>query len=348
MGEKSNTRWERGTIRRLRSRWSAPSALAAALCLVVVISAPTASAAPRDLEARVSLEGSNGFSVTVTGGAYSGFRTATIRARRGSRRTNYGTLREVTLGRRLFAADFGPRGSFDLRFEPRDARMLDGAPRCGEGRARVVSGVFNGRIEIQGEHDFMTVERTRAPGTMTRSGLGYCRRSRPIERPRHPERRVSLSGCRLDGPRAMSGLIALSDRPAGPRSVTWAAIRLERAAGLFVSRYVSLRAPSTTLRSAPGDFSTAELTPPSPFGGGAVYSFSEDEEGNDAGELVGDLTAGFAGSGGPVALTPTDYADFGPRRTGLLDCAFGLAPASERRAAVKPSPSLESLLRHRP
>lgn len=328
-----------------RSR-PAGAALAVALCLAVAALPAPAAAAPRDLEARVSLEGSNGFSVNVTGGAYSGFRTASIRARRGGRITSYGTLREVTLRRRLFAADFGSRGSLRLRFDPRDARSVDGAPRCGEGRARVVSGVFSGRIEIQGEHDFTTVERTRAPGTMTRSGLGYCRKSRPLDQPRHPERRISLSGCRLDGPRAMSGLIALSDRPAGPRSVTWAAIRLERAAGLFVSRYVSLRAASTTLRSAPGDFASAELTPPSPFAGGAEYSFSEDGVGNDAGELTGDLTAGFAGSGGPVALTPTDYADFGPRRTGLLDCAFGLAPASERRAAVMPSLH-ESLLRDR-
>jgi hypothetical protein len=313
----------------------AATAFGFALCLLAAAVPAPAAAAPKDLEARLKLEGSNDFRVTITGGAYSSFRVARVEARRGGRITSYGTVREVTLDRDEFAAKLGPIGSFDLRFEPRQARMIDGNPRCGNGRARVVSGVFTGTVELRGEHDFTTVETTRVTGSITRSGLGYCRKRRPEPRLEDP---VSLSACRSDGPRAASGLIALADSPPGAKSAIWGALRFERLAGLFVTRYVVRRAPGSTFAFTRGDFTSAELSPPAPFAGTASYELFEDEDGNDSGRLTGDLSVGFAGAGGHVPIAPTEPADFGPRKSGWLDCAFGIAPAS-RRAALAPAPS---------
>ena len=325
MREKSSTRWVSGGL----------LALTAVLSMLAAAVPAPATAAPKDLEARLKLEGSNDFRVTISGGAYSGFRVARVEARRGGRITSYGTAREVTFDRDEFAAKLGPIGSFDLRFDPREARMIDGDPRCGDGRARVVSGVFTGSVELRGEHDFTTVETTRAAGSITRSGLGYCRKRRPGPDLEDP---VSLSACRSDGPRAASGLLALADSPPGAKSAIWGALRFERVAGLFVTRYVVRRAPGSPFAFTRGDFTAAELSPPRPFAGTATYEFFEDEDGNDSGRLTGDLSVGFAGTGGHVPLAPAEPADFGPRKSGWLDCAFGIAPAS-RRAALAPAPS---------
>ena len=296
--------------------------LGLAVCIAAALAATPAVAAPRDLEARVALEGSNGFRVVVTGGAYSGFRTASMRARRAGRLTVYATVRDVTLTRRRFAADFGDQGSVRLRFEPGNARLVDGDPRCGRGRARIVSGGFSGRIDLRGEHGFTRVEGSAGPGKLIHSGVAWCRKRKSEPHPRNPDRRSSLSSCRADGPRTSTGLIVYYDRPLGPRSVGYRAIRLERSEGIYVSRYVDRRAAAATMRVERGDFSSARISPPGPFAGSAAY-----EAGNGPGELTGDLTIGFAGSGGRVPITPADDADFGPRRTGLLDCVYGIAPA---------------------
>lgn len=154
----------------------------------------------------------------------------------------------------------------------------EAAPDNCEGRASVIRhGVFEGRIELHGEHGYTSLNGHSAPGTITQSFRQVCDQREPGRREvgrgdsfhlesllagREEKRRLSFSVSRFDlGPKF------------GEPSVFFSASSSTQRHGFFVFSFVSAEGkPSTFLTpDQAGTLEDASVSPPAPFHGSATF-----------------------------------------------------------------------------
>jgi hypothetical protein len=187
------------------------------------------------------------------------------------------------LARGLSAADGSIKtklpgvGRIAVRFDELEVSR-EAAPDNCKGRASVIRhGVFEGRIELHGEHGYTSLNGHRAPGTITQSFRQVCDQREPghreVERGnsfhlesllagREEKRRLSFSVSRFDlGPKF------------GEPSVFFSASSSTQRHGFFVFSSVSADGkPSTFLTPDPaGTLEDASVSPPAPFHGSATF-----------------------------------------------------------------------------
>ncbi len=186
------------------------------------------------------------------------------------------------------SANFGRRGRVDVRFEPGDryaTRPLPGQlGKCRSlGRHTERFGIFSGRIEFRGEHDFTKVKLRRAHG---RAGPRRPLRCSAAVRSEskspgegsasHVEALWSLGSFNA-GAQAFSGidlggsLLPLGLSKLRHRGVAFSAELREEEGSLLIRRVAVAKGDAGTL-IIDKDQQVAKIQPPAPFNGSAVVS----------------------------------------------------------------------------
>ena len=329
--------------------------LGLAVCAIAIaaLSVPAAGSAdplptvlPRSLALEMNLEGSGGYSVSVSG---RGHRHVEVVATKGRYFAFYRVRGSVS--RDHIEADFGRFGRVSVRFDGSVRPEPD--PFAGDCRGRRAiheTGLFRGTIEFNGERGFTRVAARSARGNLDRTFRQVCRlhdRSgavglglpRPGSEPRGGERSATgglaitilSAGSRSAGRSIYFDAFRL-DRERGPgRRAPWltTAGLSERVGRIALSKVVVTEADPAEIRvSAQGVHpASAEVAPGKPFAGTAFFR----EAPAPAPEWIGDLSLRLPGAG-PTALAGEQFDADLCHATGIRQlnrcAAAGMATAS--------------------
>jgi hypothetical protein len=163
-----------------------------------------------------------------------------------------------------------------VRFRPRSRRLVPELPHehCTGRRPVILSGVFVGTIELNGELGYADLDESSHKGTLERTPRQVCRRSRPARAAAYDEAPVEqLVAERAEG-RSETFFAAISNFPTLIPHPRWSfeAARFEQDGPVKITRQVGLEletgATFSTEEAAPP---IATVEPPPPFAGSAEY-----------------------------------------------------------------------------
>jgi hypothetical protein len=255
-----------------------------------------------------TLEGSNGYKITVSGDPGGGRDSVQLSADSHSGEAVYLTSGKVSANR--IEARFGKLGAVSVQFRPSGRQRRVKVPgKCFPRRPPMVSsrlGSFVGRIEFRGEQGYTRVSASGADGgvgdplTNTPSKISCDTRESAGERKRElesisleaasPSPEVSFSASRLFGHRSLGDL--LGEPVAADDDYLFLAASAEREGRMLIFR-------STGALGGPKEFSfddaltSATVRPPAPFTG--TGSFLRNADGSTS--WTGDLAASLPGLG---------------------------------------------------
>ncbi|HEX5989968.1 MAG TPA: hypothetical protein VFY75_07140 [Solirubrobacterales bacterium] len=264
------------------------------ICLVVAsaalsMAASVASAAQLPPPGGFQLPASNGYSLRALSydGDSRGEHDSVLLffSRKGSAAL-YFAQKGVEVTEESIAADLGGLGSVDLHFVPTGKAREEG-PSCEPGQSVAVdSGVYEGRIDFEGEEGFTEVHAARARGSAQFVLSLLCGMS--ID---------EGSGGRAPGARLRvhrrgpGGNVAFEAWKNSPTRPAWFEASIEERRGaIAVLRGVSAKAGSSSFEFDVPE-QTALVRPPSPFDGTGRF----DRAGKKPGRLQGSLSVDFPG-----------------------------------------------------
>lgn len=184
-------------------------------------------------------------------------------------------------------------GRIDVTFDARKTTRRRLPKRC-TGHPTIVSrGYFRGTIELHGERDFTAVERSSAPGQVTRSFRKSCRKGKS---------RARRSDSRAAGKKEVFTLLAAGVRqgtlnviamknliPGFDASVV-SAEKTRFREGMLIATKVAVKAKADDLVAPdPGKPKIVELTPPAPFEGSATFELTSPKTSTWRGDLAVEL-----------------------------------------------------------
>jgi hypothetical protein len=257
-----------------------------------VLAAPATAAVHRF--ASVRLPATNGYQLKLYGYDHRLYLETT----RGDAGVSY-TGRGVITAQRL-QFDLGPRGSFDLGFEPRGKPRDRHLPPYCDGFLRHQPGVFSGIATFTGDGGYTSASATSAPGVLTTSNA-RCRPP-PLQvepPPGHPH----PHGHRIMGLEAHAPYYAPEFeawRRVDSGQVTFSADSWKREGAITISSYVAVRGAADSFVF--GDGQRATVQPPPPFTGQAAYDGRANPQDIWTGDLAVELPAW-----GTVALTGPQF-----------------------------------------
>jgi hypothetical protein len=262
---------------------------------------PRASSAAFEKKVELSLAGSNGYRVTVSGEPLKGLRDQVmVSAESANGSVTYfvpGHVSETSM-----RANLGSRGVIRLQYHPRGKAPLKDVPeRCfsggsSESRTRAITPP-HGIVRFTGEGGFTSVIAHRARGVIhEKLTCGEPRQTHSRDRSHYP----LLAADSKDGPLFLSGRQLSASSPTGSppaEQVGFVALDFQRDRQIQIFRVAGAIGPSSdfTYDSA---LTSATVTPPAPFSGSAQFERLPDGTTN----WTGSLSVEFPG-GGPVALT---------------------------------------------
>jgi hypothetical protein len=236
-------------------------------------------------------------------------------------------------------ADFGRRGSFDLRFVPVEAEPTPTGSECEGPKGRWETGYLIGRARFRTERGFAQIRVHRVPAARESWAHLTCEFSGELPTLGHPkEKRTSFVAAAATLPKH-AGLFAAPERSltfratqffrhakSAARRVDYLAELRENSGRVTVHRKVLVAAPERTLLFPGAPHLPEEVTvkPPAPFAGSA--EFLRTPESTYA--WRGDLAVTFPGLD-PIRLT-------GPR-FGVAVCALKGCVTSEARPGASGS-----------
>lgn len=256
-----------------------------------------------------TLRGTDGYRISVSAVSASGkrARNVLITASKGQRDMVQYAARGLSAGDGSIKTKLPGVGRIAVRFNELKVSREAVADNC-EGRADVIRhGVFEGRIELRGEHGYTSVHGRSAPGTIRQSFRQVCDQREPGHRQAgggnsfHLE--TLLAG--REGQRTLS--FSVSRFNFGPKfggpSVFFSASSSTQRHGFFVSASVSAEGePGSFLTPDPaGALEDASVSPPAPFQGSATFHLDSPTSASWTGTLsvelpgVGDVP--LAGTG---------------------------------------------------
>jgi hypothetical protein len=219
-------------------------------------------------EAGFELQGTNGYSVGIggfserldgKGKVYVGV------ARRGDYKSAAFYSGPAIVSEDFFKADLGPFGRVDLALHP-SGRTRKIQVKCSKYSYPFEAGVYEGVVEFKGEHGYTSVSATQIPfeppiTSLCGAGSGKGESGGP-----------GLPGARLRGLSFAHGRrLSFQVNKNHPRRgrVPFSFELSERREGIRIHRSIEGFAPSRSFSFDP-DFSSAELSLPSPFSGSAT------------------------------------------------------------------------------
>jgi len=277
-----------------RTRFSGLATLA--ICLLLAVSAPLASATPRLAPSGFRLQASNGYTLTLFAGGNPRTGQGGVSVALDKRAAHVLYLTPATVTATSIEADLGPVGRIDVHFVP-SGRTKTERSECGQA-ASFNAGNYEGTIDFRGEQGYSQVQATSARGEIRVALSLLCARS------------VGPAGIGGHAPGAQ-----LTARHRGDRSVSFEAIKngssrparfvasiSEQRGAVRILREVSaVAAPSAFSFDVPSGFAT--VAPPAPFAGQATY--------RRPGSVVswrGDLAVDFPGRPGVSLTGPGTHA----------------------------------------
>jgi hypothetical protein len=272
------------------ARWSK---FVAVVVMVAAASACSPSAASAEGEEDTGgfgafhLKGTNGYSILVMGFSRPHFKHGEVIVWAARRHASVIYLASARVTGTAIEADLGAAGELAVEFQP------EGAPErvhasCEEGsEVTFQPGSWVGKIEITGEENFTTAERTQAKAIVSPFIEAGCGVSVGGEAVGH-----GYSGARLvaraAGIHRSRFIQANQNRPGGPMRIE--ADLEERRGDLIVDRTIEDTFPGSGLHFE-AKLRTATLVPPSPFSGSATFH----RNAKPANRWTGDLTLDFPG-----------------------------------------------------
>jgi hypothetical protein len=265
----------------------------------VIVAFLMSSASPAAAEKALVLPEAEWSSFRLNAGAYlflvSGSAgTVSVTAERGKASAVYSA--EGTTSADSLDAKLGSRGRIDVQFEPMRVREISPWRQggCRAARKIITSGVFTGTIEFKGEHEYATLRRSRARGSVVRISRQRCS-GRPRAAGAAPVQWTILSATSrsqhviFDVYQQMS-----ANHPQLDGTVFTAAISEIRPGPLLILRSISASSTQLPFRDAQSGarLESAVLQPPSPFTG--VGKFRVD---GNSGYWRGSLAGDFLGRG---------------------------------------------------
>jgi len=281
--------------------------LGLAWTVVLLAQAPSAIAGnhrQRDFSDEFSLQGTNGYLVTVRGSR----RTVEIEAFEGRPRPNHFELATYTVDglawRRGINASFGDLGEISLRFEPSGETETFAVPKSLEncsGPRKIVRklGTFAGTMRFAGENGYTVAETAEVKGSVGAPASFICAtfgKGQPTKRHHHQ------TSAYLDATTHDNSLGFAAYHGEGRHRVDFSATAIEKNGPVSIRRYVF----SITPRSSfvfDDSLSTATVAPPPPFSGTATF------QRGSKGTLPswsGSLAASFPGAAN-IPLTGPDF-----------------------------------------
>ena len=252
----------------------------------------------RSIRQQFVLHGSHRYTVTVF--AQGGSVIVEVGRRHGHAISAYVAKGVVKPGR--IQADFGALGSVSMRFQPSRARGAVTRKHFCHGVPLTVErhGTYAGRVRLEGEGGYVTVDARRAKGKLTSTGP-LCRRhaghraarlaSSSSHRKRVKRPRLFFAGWRDAVDSQLFGALTLRDD-------TRFFVFVEHSEGrLATFRFASTVAPPRAF-ALDDAITRAKLSPPKPFSGAGIYRAAPD--GTTTWE--GSLAVDFPGAPG-VSLT---------------------------------------------
>ena len=264
------------------------SIISLGIAMVAMSVASAASAAQLPAPGGFRLQASNGY--TLRGLAYDGASRQQPDAlllffTRKDSAVFYFARRGVVVTEETIDADLDQLGSIDFRFVP-TGEPRDDAPGCIDEPVEVDSGVYEGRVDFEGEEGFTGVHATRARGD-AKFGVGLICGMSIIEGQggRAPGAQLSVHRRWSGGSLAFEAWKNSPTRPAN-----FEASVEERRGALTIVREVEGRGAPTAFRfDIPKQ--RASLHPPSPFAGLGRFT----RPGRSLGSLGGSLEVDFPG-----------------------------------------------------
>jgi hypothetical protein len=226
--------------------------------------------------------------------------------------TDFATKTGRTPGRHL-VADFGGRGSFDLRFVPVESEPTPTGSECEGKKGRWEAGYLVGRARFRTERDFARIRVHRVPAARESWARLTCEFTGELPTFGHPkEKRTSFTAVAATYPKH-AGLFTAPERslafratqffrhakPAA-RRVDYLAELRENAGRVTVHRKLIVAAPARTLTFPGAPHLPEEVTvkPPAPFSGSAEFLRTSESTFT----WTGDLAVTFPGLD-PIRLT---------------------------------------------
>jgi hypothetical protein len=263
---------------------------------------PPRTVLPRSLALEMNLQGSNGYSVSVSG---YGHRHVEVLARKGHYLAFYRVRGSVS--RDHIEADLGPFGRVSVHFDGLVRRQRDPFPEeCRGRRPMHETGRFLGTIEFNGEHGFTRVSARSARGNLYRAFRQVCRLrhssgARPSATPGFAITVLS-AGTRSAGRSIYFDAFRLEQERRGGRPSPWitTAGLSEQVGRIALSKVVVTASSPAEIRVSGKGVSpaSADVAPGRPFTGTAAYR----EAAPPAPEWTGDLSLRLPGAG-PIGLS---------------------------------------------
>lgn len=287
------------------------------------------------IQAEFRVAGSNGYTIDVRAGAEAGQRpSVSASARKGGASVSYGVSTPIGEGG-SFNVHLPGVGRVAVRFEARSEDTRKAPDNCKGRSTGVQHGYFRGTIRLRGERGYTEVDRTSAPGTLTRSYRQVCANGPPVNggHTRHhqaktpPARSSRLVAGTLPLGRSVdfsAGETQLGKTLLGP---SFLATALDRRGRMLVLTVINSFGRGKLISSAPGSPQTVEVKPPAPFVGSAVFALTSPKTST----FEGDLSVEMPGLG-TVSLAGPDHwsvlceerkcTDTGPPGLQILESDF--------------------------
>jgi hypothetical protein len=285
-----------------------PSSLRKALVIsmVFICFAPASAAAKRGYFAtdpsssmQVQLRGSNGYGMSLSGGA--GYVLLSITGHHAA--VQY--VADGAAGQGRIKARFGSLGRVALRFHARGPAHLhkDREGGCRGGDSLIQPGVFVGTLDFEGEQGYAAIHASRIKGTVTHTKRQVCKNNGGEEGlPSFPKLTLVSAAADKSGI-SFNALRVESKSKPGRSGVGFNATVVESPPGLSVSRSIQVTAADPSVFSvvtSHGHVDEATVTPPAPFSGSATYRRAVAKKETWAGSLAGDFPGlGMVSLAGP-------------------------------------------------
>jgi hypothetical protein len=249
--------------------------LGLASTVVLLAQAPSAVASnhrQREFSDEFSLQGTNGYLVTVSGSR----RTVDIEISKGRPRPNHFELATYTVDglawRRGINANFGDLGEISLSFEPSGKTETFAVPKSLEkcsGPRKIVRklGTFEGVMRFAGENGYTVAETAEVKGSVGTPASFICAtfgNGHPTKR-HHHQTSAYLGATTHDDRLGFSAY-----RGEGRHRVDFSATVIEKNGLVAIRRYILSSAPRSSF-VFDDSLSTATVAPPPPFSGTATF-----------------------------------------------------------------------------
>jgi hypothetical protein len=230
-----------------------------------------------------------------------------ITAAKGQRNTFQYVARGIATGDGSIKTKLPGVGRIAVRFHELKASRKAIADNC-KGRASIIRhGVFEGSIELHGEHGYTSLHSRSAPGKITQSFRQVCDQREPGHRGSGGRDSFHLETLLAGKEEGRSLSFSVSRFDLGPKfggpSVFFSASSAAQRHGFFVFTSVSAEGKlATFLTPDPaGTLEDASVSPPAPFHGSATFHLDSPTSANWTGTLgvelpgVGDVPLAGAG-----------------------------------------------------